>query len=144
MENTVIELLPLKGCNIFSFGANERDILSIIGEPDEKENFEEEGVDSSIWYYDKLGMSLFFDKLDDGGFILSGLEMEENNLQFDGEKIFGKSIAEIKKLAANSNMGEEEQEMEEWGEIRLSYDDSMIDFYFDEKEKLISISWGMD
>jgi hypothetical protein len=144
MEKTTIELLPLEGCNLFRFGTNEKEILTILGEADEMEAFEEEGISSAIWYYDELGMSLFFDKLDAGEMILSGIEMEENDLNLSGKKLFGKGIAAIQKIGKDLQLGEEDMEKEEWGETRLSYEEKMIDFYFDESDKLVSISWGME
>ncbi|MBN2727829.1 MAG: hypothetical protein JXR53_01255 [Bacteroidales bacterium] len=144
MEKTTIELLPLEGCNLFRFGTNEKEILTILGEADEMEAFEEEGISSAIWYYDELGMSLFFDKLDAGEMILSGIEMEENDLNLSGKKLFGKGIAAIQKIGKDLQLGEEDMEKEEWGETRLSYEEKMIDFYFDENDKLVSISWGME
>ena len=144
MENSTIELLPLEGCSLFRFGANEKDILSVLGEADEVEAFEEEGISSAIWYYDEVGMSLFFDKLDAGEIIMSGIEMEGTNLTLAGKELFGKSVDEIKKMATVQEFGEEEMEEEEWGELRLSYEDKMVDFYFDENKKLVSISWGME
>lgn len=144
MEKTTIELLPLEGCNLFRFGTNEKEILTVLGEADEMEAFEEEGISSAIWYYDELGMSLFFDKLDAGEMILSGIEMEENDLSLSGKKLFGKGIAAIQKIGKDLQLGEEDMEKEEWGETRLSYEEKMIDFYFDESDKLVSISWGME
>lgn len=144
MEKSAIELFPLEGCSLFRFGASEKDVLTLLGEADEKETFEEEGISSAIWYYDELGMSLFFDKLDEGDMILSGMEMEGTNLTLDGKELFGKSVDEIKKIASVQDFGEADMEDEEWGELRLSYEDKMIDFYFDEDKKLVSVSWAME
>ncbi|PLW93644.1 MAG: hypothetical protein C0592_05445 [Marinilabiliales bacterium] len=144
MESSTIELLPLEGCSLFRFGASEKDVLTVIGEADEVESFEEEGISSAIWYYDEHGLSLFFDKLDAGEMILSGIEMEGTNLTLAGKELFGKGVDAIRKMAAGLSLGEEDSEKEEWGEFRLSYEDKMIDFYFDEDEKLVSISWGME
>jgi len=144
MENSQIELLPLEGCSLFRFGASEKEVLTVLGEADEVESFEEDGINSAIWYYDEHGLSLFFDKLESGDMLMSGIEMEGTNLILAGHELFGKEIDAIKKIAAELEMGEEDMENEEWGETRLSYEDKMIDFYFDENGKLVSISWGME
>ena len=144
MEVSNIELLPLEGCSLFRFGASEKDVLTVVGEADEVETFEEDGITSAIWYYDEIGLSLFFDKLDAGEMILSGMEMDGTNLTLAGKNLFGKTIEEIKAVAIEPQMGEEDMENEEWGETRLSYEDKMLDFYFDEEGKMVSISWGME
>ena len=144
MEVSNIELLPLEGCSLFRFGASEKDVLTVVGEADEVETFEEDGITSAIWYYDEIGLSLFFDKLDAGEMILSGMEMDGTNLTLAGKNLFGKTIEEIKAVAIELQMGEEDMENEEWGETRLSYEDKMLDFYFDENGKMVSISWGME
>lgn len=144
MENSQIELLPLEGCNLFLFGASEKEVLTVLGEADEVESFEEDGINSAIWYYDEHGLSLFFDKLESGDMLMSGIEMEGTNLTLAGNVLFGSAVDEIKKIATVQEFGEEEMEEEEWGELRLSYEDKMVDFYFDENKKLVSISWGME
>lgn len=141
-KNTI---LPLEGCSLIRFGASDHDVLEVLGEPDERENLEEEeDYESEIWYYDEEGITLFFDEMEDDGLLVSGIELEGDNCELEGVMIIGKSLSEIKKLAEKAGYGEADEEMEEWGEKRLSYEDKVLDFYFDEKDKLISVSLGME
>lgn len=146
MKTEKIKIIPTEGCSLILFGASDTDVLNAIGEPDDRESIEEDEEDynSEIWYYDDYGITLFLDEMDDEGLLVSGIELENENCELEGVSVIGKSIDEIKKIAVKANYGELDEEKEEWGEYRLSYEDKLIDFYFDENKKLISISIGME
>ncbi len=144
MKSEKIKILPMDGCSIIHFGASDNDVISAIGEPDERENIDDEDYDSEIWYYDEKGITLFLDEMEDEGLLVSGIELEGDNVELEGVSIMGKSIDEIKALADKHKYGEADVEKEEWGEFRLSYEDKLLDFYFDESKKLISVSLGME
>lgn len=144
MKTDKIKILPMEGCNIIRFGASDNDVIEAIGEPDERETIDDEDYNSEIWYYDEAGITLFLDEMEDDGLLVSGIELEDMAIELEGSLIMGKSIDEIKKLATKLGYGEEDMETEEWGEIRLSYEDKLLDFYFDENKKLISVSLGME
>lgn len=144
MKIDKIKIMPMEGCNILRFGASDSDVLNSLGEPDERESIEDEDYDSEIWYYDELGITLFLDEMEDDGLLVSGMEFEENNLEIEGVSIIGKTIDEMKALGKKAGFGEFDMEEEEWGEIRLSFEDKLLDFYFDDKKKLTSVSIGME
>ncbi len=144
MKTEKIKIIPMEGCSIIRFGASDNDVIEAIGEPDERESIDDDDYNSEIWYYDEAGITLFLDEMEDDGLLVSGIELEDDNCELEGVMIMGKSIDDIKKLAEKAGYGEMETETEEWGEIRLSYEDKLLDFYFDEKKKLISVSLGME
>ncbi len=144
MKSEKIKILPMDGCSIIRFGASDNDVMNAIGEPDERENIDDEDYDSEIWYYDERGITLFLDEMEDEGLLVSVIELEGDNVELEGVSIMGKSIDEIKALADKHKYGEADVEKEEWGEFRLSYEDKLLDFYFDENKKLISVSLGME
>jgi len=144
MKSEKIKIRPRDGCSLIRFGASDNDVMNAIGEPDERENIDDEDYDSEIWYYDERGITLFLDEMEDEGLLVSGIELEGDNVELEGVSIMGKSIDEIKALADKHKYGEADVEKEEWGEFRLSYEDKLLDFYFDENKKLISVSLGME
>jgi hypothetical protein len=144
MKIDKIKIIPMEGCNILRFGASDSDVLNVLGEPDERENIEDEDYNSEIWYYDELGITLFLDEIEDDGLLVSGMEFEENNLELEGVSIMGKSFDEMKAIGKKANFGDFDMEEEEWGELRLSFEDKLLDFYFDDKKKLTSVSIGME
>ncbi|HPS83701.1 MAG TPA: hypothetical protein PLA88_05260 [Bacteroidales bacterium] len=144
MKTEKIKILPMEGCSLIRFGASENDVINAIGEPDERENIDDEDYNSEIWYYDEKGVTLFLDEMEDDGLLVSGIELENDNFELEGVSLIGKTIDEIKALAEKLKYGEADVEKEEWGEFRLSYEDKLLDFYFDESKKLISVSLGME
>ncbi|HBG69942.1 MAG: hypothetical protein A2W93_05475 [Bacteroidetes bacterium GWF2_43_63] len=144
MATEKIKILPMEGCSLIRFGASENDVINVIGEPDERENIDDEDYNSEIWYYDEKGVTLFLDEMEDDGLLVSGIELENDNFELEGVSLIGKTIDEIKALAEKLKYGEADVEKEEWGEFRLSYEDKLLDFYFDESKKLISVSLGME
>ncbi|MDX9933304.1 MAG: hypothetical protein AB7V36_09715 [Bacteroidales bacterium] len=143
MKTEKILILPMEGCSLVRFGTSENDVINAIGEPDERENIDDEDYNSEIWYYDDKGITLFLDEMEDEGLLVSGIELEDE-CELEGVSIMGKSIDEIKAIADKHKFGEADVEKEEWGEFRLSYEDKLLDFYFDENKKLISVSLGME
>lgn len=143
-----IDVNPLVGCNLFAFGATAEEIISKIGEPDEVEEYtdDEDGMEanSAIWFYDSLGLTLFMDEDEPGELLLSGMESDNEKTILYGKNIIGLSEKEILSFGKEKNFGEMESQDEEWGEFRISFEDKVLDFYLDEKRKVVSVSWGME
>lgn len=144
MKNDPFEIKPLEGCNWFAFGITGEEATTILGEPDEKDEMKEDGISSAIWYYDEKGLTLFFDEMEEDGVVLSGMEVENPEALLLGTKVFEMDENKIRAFAKDKNFGAEEVEAEEWGEKRLTFEDKLVDFYFDEAGALASISWGME
>jgi len=144
MKTDKIKIMPTEGCSLIRFGASDNDVIEAIGEPDEREDIDDEDYNSQIWYYDEKGITLFLDEMEDDGLLVSGIELEDDNCELEGVSIMGKSIEDIKALATKAGFGEADMEKEEWGEFRVSYESKLLDFYFDENKKLISVSLGME
>lgn len=144
MKNDPFEIKPLEGCNWFAFGINAEEATAILGEPDEKDEMHEDDISSSIWYYDEKGLTLFFDEMEEDEIVLSGMEVEDPSALLYGKKVFEMDEAKIRAFVKEKSFGAEEVEAEEWGEKRLTYEDKLVDFYFDEAGALASISWGME
>ena len=145
MKELTLEIKPLEGFGELEFGATKTDAVGYFGEPDEDEIFtdEEEG-DTLVCHFWGKAVSAFFENLAEP--VLNNLETDNPDATLFGKPVFAMKEAEVKKLmAANgySVLDEEVMESEEFdNEKRVSFDDAMIDFFF-EDEVLTAVSWGV-
>ena len=139
-----LEVIPLEGSNLFKFGDSQDAVLEILGEPDDIEKYEEEDDEpaTSIWFYED-NISLFFDEIDDDYYALKGIESSFPDTYFKGNKVIGLSYTDLKKFLNNAGYSKFDEEVEEWGEKRVSIEDDMVDFYL-EDDKVVSIAWSSE
>lgn len=50
---------------------------------------------------------------------------------------------EIKTLMFDNGYSVLDEGQEEWGEKRMTFEDGLIDFFFDKEGKLVSVNWGV-
>lgn len=144
MEKNIIEIHPGKGINEIKFGDTQDIVCSNFGEPGEIENFEDDIYDEqkiTLWYYPELNLNFYFEN--DETTFLSSIEVSDTGALLFGKKVFLMAEKELIALMKKNGYSEFEKEEESWGEHRLSFDDALIDFYF-ENEKLQSINWSYD
>lgn len=134
---------PLKGLNDLKFGSTKNDTEKYFGKPEETEfmEVEEEDLsDADVWNYNDFEFSVFFEKdLDE---LLTCFDLSNEEAVLFGEKIFDLDKKKVVELMKKNGFSDSESEDEDWGEHRLSFNDAVMDFYFEEN-KLISISWGV-
>jgi hypothetical protein len=122
------------GMGPLRFGATMDEVRTLVGEPEEiEESEDEDDFEHQAWNYyeDDHLLSLYFDREDD--FRLSCIETDNPGLRLFGEGIHGRSIEQIRDLMQRHGQGTTpELETMEGGEVRLSYEKSMIDLYFEE------------
>lgn len=139
---TQLNIYPLKGINNLNFGCKQDDVRKILGEPDEVEHLEEDdNLSSLIWQYWNLGLTIFFDEFDHNKF--ASAEIEHPDALIFGKRIFDLSEKEAIELFKANGFNELDIEDHEWGERRISFDDAMIDLYY-EKGKLNCINLSTD
>lgn len=135
------EIQLKKGYGDLHFGMSPEEVIPILGTPDEIENLEiDDDNVTIITQYDKFAIALFFVNAQKP--YLECIETSNINTLLFGEKIFLLKEDEIIKLMKENGINNYETEPELWGEKRLTFEDVMIDFYF-EKSKLSVISWGI-
>ncbi len=145
MKELTLDIKPLEGFGELEFGANKKEVIKYFGEPDEDEIFsdEEEG-DTLVCHFWGKDISAFFENLANP--VLINLETDNPDATLFGKHIFTLKEAEVKELMiANgySEIDEELMESEDFdNEKRVSFDDAMIDFFFEE-EMLTAVSWGV-
>ena len=141
MKKNEMEIKIKEGFGDIKFGMSPEEIFSILGEPQEVENLEIDDDNTTIitHYFDKE-FSLFFANSRKPH--LECIESSNRNTSVLGKQIFLLNECEIIELFKLNGFDNIETETEVWGEKRLTFEDAMIDFYFDEKQ-LSVISWGV-
>ena len=140
MENFTIE--PLKGYGEIPFGMTLDEAAKMLGMPNfyEELNDMEETENRSIYYeYDDLKTNIYFEGITKS--VVACFETENENATLYGKKVFDLDQNAVIELMKAQGYVELEQETED-GELRVSFEDALIDFFFDE-EGMTAVSWGV-
>lgn len=87
------------GVGQLEFDTPREQVLKILGEPEEKENFalsELDGDKTESWHYDALGLSLSFDE--ENNWLLSSIAISNADYTLKGEVLIGKKREELIKI----------------------------------------------
>lgn len=129
------------GVGPLRFGMTMDAVRTALGEPEEiEESDPDDEFDHQAWNYLELGYSLYFDQEDDNR--LSCIETDRPGLTLFGQSILGQSTAQIKALMSQNGYPTAQEENGDSGELQLSYDQEMIDFYFVEDELMV-VNFGV-
>ena len=140
MKNFVIE--PLKGFGEIPFGMTLDDAVKLLGAPnyyEELNDMEEIGNRSIYYEYDDLNTSIYFEGITKS--VAACFETENEDAVLYGTKVMDLNRAEVIELMRENGFSELEEEDED-GEHRISFEDAMIDFFFD-GDRMITVSWGV-
>ena len=140
MEHFIIE--PLKGFGEIPFGMALDDAVKVLGAPAfyEELNDIEEMDNRSIFYeYDDIATNIYFEGITKS--VVACFQTENPDAVLYENKVFTLGRAEVIELMRENGFSELEEE-EEDGEHRISFDDAMIDFFFN-GEKMTAVSWGV-
>ncbi len=141
MTNQQAEVHLGKGIGPLTFGMSMAAVKAAIGEPEEIEKSEpDDEFDHQAWNYLEQGFSLYFDQEDDNR--LSCIETDREGLTLFGEPILEKSVADIRALMSRHGYTQAQEEAGDEGELQLSYEQEMIDFYFVD-DQLLVINFGV-
>jgi hypothetical protein len=150
-----------QGLGELKFGLSIEQVVLLLGDPTEVETIGEDlEMPTTVLHYAELDLSLFFDYATqynkDLGMpweqttqlsqttdkeVLICIDVEAEDTELFGEKLIGRTAQEIVKLMVANNITNQTMDEEEWGEMRVSFEDYAIDFFFVEG-KLGSISFG--
>ncbi len=134
------EVRPNAGLGDLEFGINIDEFIVRYGEPDEVDNFDEdEEMNTTLLHYWKKGLSVFFVGLTNQ--ILAGIETDHSDTTVFGKKVMGLPESELVALMAENGHKSYEREVEE-NDTRLSFDISMMDFFFRDG-KVIFMNFGV-
>jgi len=131
---------PSLGLGELEFGIPMDQFIAQFGEPEELDTFDDdEQMNTTLLHYWKAGFSVFFVGLTNQ--VLAGIETDHPETSLFGSKIMNLTEAELIALLKKNGHETFEREVEE-NDIRLSYDFSMMDFFFRE-EKLVYLNFGV-
>ena len=140
MKDFTIE--PLKGYGEIPFGMTLDEAVKTLGMPDfyeELSDMEETGNRSIFYEYDELETNIYFEGVTKS--VVACFETENTEAMLYGKPVFDLTKEEIIDLMKKQGFKELEEETED-EELRVSFEDAMIDFFFDEDE-LTAVSWGV-
>lgn len=141
MAENIEQLMLGVGVGPLRFGMTMDEVRAALGEPEEVEiSDENDEFNHQAWNYLELGYSLYFDEEDENR--LSCIETDRPGLALFGQRLLGKSSVEIKKLMDRNGYPTAEEEQGDAGELQLSYDQEMIDFYFVDNELMV-VNFGV-
>ena len=134
--------MPLKGYGEIPFGMSLDETVKLLGMPEfyeELSDMEETGNRSIYYEYEELETNIYFEGVTKS--VVACFETENMEATLYGEPVFDLTKEEIIDLMKEHGFKELEEETED-EELRVSFEDAMIDFFFDEDE-LSAVSWGV-
>ena len=133
---------PLKGYGEIPFGMTLDETVKILGMPDfyeELSDMEETGNRSIFYEYEELETNIYFEGVTKS--VVACFETENMEATLYGEPVFDLTKEEIIDMMKEHGFKELEEENED-DELRVSFEDALIDFFF-EDEMLTAVSWGV-
>ena len=133
---------PLEGFGEIPFGMTLDETVKMLNMPDfyeELSEMEETGNRSIFYEYDELETNIYFEGVTKS--VVACFETENMEATLYGEPVFDLSKEEVVDLMKAHGLKELEEETED-EELRVSFEDAMIDFFFDE-DGLTAVSWGV-
>jgi hypothetical protein len=140
MEQDAIIIEPLKGCSSIPFGLPVEELVAKLGEPEEIDHLDtDDHMNTIVLHYWDLGLSVFFEGTSRP--VLSCFETDDMEARLFGQKVFSLNREQVIALMKDNGFGNYEIEEEE-GEMRLSFEDALVDLFYDGDE-LLAINWGV-
>ena len=133
---------PLKGYGKIPFGMTLDDTVKLLNMPDfyEELNDMEETGNRSIYYeYDDIQTNIYFEGITKS--VVACFETENEAATLFGKKVFDLKKVDVVKLMKDNGFKDVEEETED-GELRVSFEDAMMDFFFD-GDVMTAVSWGV-
>ena len=135
-------IMPLKGYGEIPFGMTLDEAVKLLNMPDfyEELNDMEETGNRSIYYeYDGIQTNIYFEGITKS--VVACFETENEAATLYGKKVFDLKRDEIIKLMKDNGF-KDLDEGEEDGELRVSFEDALVDFFFD-GDVMTAVSWGV-
>lgn len=147
MKELTLEIKPKVGLGELNFGDSSEKLISILGEAEELDDIEDEDeFNTVILKYKDKGIYVFFEGVEKS--VISCFELDKTpEATLYGKKVFDLKEEVVVELMEANGFGNPEYETEEnteakFPEKRLSFEDAMIDFFFEQGE-MKAINWGV-
>ena len=140
MKDFTIE--PLKGYGEIPFGMTLDETVKLLNMPDyyeELSDMEETGNRSIYYEYDSFKTNIYFEGVTKS--VVACFETENQEATLFGKKVFDLKKEDVVKLMKENGFKDQDEETED-GELRVSFEDALIDFFFD-GETMTAVSWGV-
>lgn len=138
LTNYTIE--PLVGCGNLKFGQTIENLNAVLGEAEEIDHLDtDDQMNTVVLHYWDKGLSVFFEGNEKT--VISCFETDDISATLYGKKVFEIDKEEVIALMKENGFTELEIEEEE-GEIRVTFEDALIDFFYDENQ-LLAVNWGV-
>ena len=137
-----LTIMPLKGYGEIPFGMSLDETVKLLGMPEfyeELSDMEETGNRSIYYEYENLQTNIYFEGITKS--VVACFETENQEATLYEKPVFDLTKEEIIDLMKKQGFKELEEETED-DELRVSFEDALIDFFFDE-DGLTAISWGV-
>ena len=135
-------IMPLKGYGEIPFGMSLDETVKLLGMPEfyeELSDMEETGNRSIYYEYEELETNIYFEGITKS--VVACFETENQEATLYEKPVFDLTKEEIIDLMKKQGFKELEEETED-DELRVSFEDALVDFFFDE-QGLTAISWGV-
>jgi hypothetical protein len=140
MKDFTIE--PLKGYGEIPFGMTIDETVKMLNMPDfyeELSDMEETGNRTIFYEYDAIKTNIYFEGITKS--VVACFVTENEAATLYGKKVLGLKKEEAVQLMKDNGFKKLEEETED-GELRVSFEDAMMDFFFD-GETMKAVSWGV-
>ena len=134
--------MPLKGYGEIPFGMTLDEVVKMLNMPnfyEELNDMEETGNRSIFYQYDSIATNIYFEGITKS--VVACFETENHEATLYDKKVFGLSKNEVIQMMRAEGFKDLEEE-EEDGELRVSFEDAFIDFFF-EGDNMTAVSWGV-
>lgn len=134
------KILPLAGYGDLNFGQTVEELTSVLGEAEEIDHLDtDDQMNTIILHFWEEGLSVFFEGVSKT--VISCFETDNPEATLFDKKVFELKKDEVIDLMKENGYNELEVEEEE-GEIRVTFEDGLIDFFYDD-ELLLAVNWGV-
>lgn len=143
MNKLTLDIKPKIGFGEIDFGFTIEQVVAKLGEAEDIEDIQdEEDFNTVIMNYWNQGLSVFVEGRGAEKSIVSCFETDNRKATMFGKEVFKMNEQQVIDLMKENGYSEVDTEKEENGEYRLSLEDGLIDFFFEDKE-LIAVNWGV-
>jgi hypothetical protein len=135
-----LEIKPKVGLGDLKFGEIPENVTKLFGKPQQAEEIEsDDDLKTVILTYDN-GVTVFLEGIVEP--VVSNFDIDNRNATLFGKDVFGMNEQEVVDLMKDNHFSNMEKEEEEWGETRITFEDALLDFYFENNE-MVAVSWGV-
>lgn len=142
MKKLTLDICPKVGFGEAKFGEPMESLVEFLGHPEDIEDLEDaDEFPTIVLHYWDEKITVFIEGIEKQ--VISCFESDNDQSLLFGRWVFTLKEEGIKTLMLENGYQVIDEGIEEWGEKRLTFEDGMIDFFFDKEGSLVSVNWGV-